>query len=204
MRSICSAAPTTKGFPPPGLTWHFLRVISCNHGCTLCVTFSETGLLEVMTVDGYQPRRSLCLGPVSFGLQQKHFPQWLTHWHYPLSQWPSHPPPPGTTLRDLDLGDKGEQLIEFLLPPLLLLLKAREIIMMAAGRSQNWLWPGASEQVWAAGAALKSGEQMRKEDPFLVFVYLGYSPPPQQKAGKHADHRALFFLSCLQLFDLFL
>lgn len=26
----------------------------------------------------------------------------------------------------------------------------------------------------AAGAALKSGEQMRKEDPFLVFVYLGY------------------------------
>lgn len=73
-------------------------------------------------------------------------------------------------LSDLDLGAKGEQLIELLLLLLVLLpLKAGEIITMAAGRNQNWLWPGASEQVWAAGAALKKWGVDEKRRPLPCF-----------------------------------
>lgn len=120
--------------------------------------FSETGLLEVMTVDGINTdaHSALVLSSLAFSRSVS-----LSDRVTDITLDPDdhltlhlHAQPPC----DLDLGDKGEQLIELLLPPLLLLLKAGETITMVAVRNQNWLWPGTSEQVWAAGAALKSGE----------------------------------------------
>lgn len=122
--------------------------------------FSETGLLEVMTVDGINTvaHSALVLSPLAFN-RSVFLSDWLTDITLcPDDHLTLHLQ--AQQLCDLDLGDKEEQLIELLprLLLLLLLLKAREIIMMAAGRNQNWLWPEASEQAWTAGAALKSGE----------------------------------------------
>lgn len=98
---------------------------------------SETGLLEVMTVDGINTgaHSALVLSPLAFSRSVSLSDRVTDITLGPDDHLTLHLQ--AQPLSDLDLGAKGEQLIELLLLPLLLLLKAGEIITMAAGRNPN-------------------------------------------------------------------
>ena len=75
--------------------------------------FCEAGFLQVMVLDNINTRDYCAFRYLHpWGLQWRHFYQWWSHQCYPLSYWPSSPPPPTQPNCDLlDFVDVREHLI---------------------------------------------------------------------------------------------